>query len=478
MSMPSTSQTVTSTDRGPQPHTPPAAQTGQDRRLSARGASAEERYESETQGSRRLWERARASLPQGVSGQAKFFSPYPVFVSSAEGATATDADGRTYVDLLMGAGPMLLGHAHPQVIEAIRRQLDVMTNPMMPTEISIQYAERLRTHMPYLERLRYTNTGSEATRSAVRTARAATGRLKIAKFEGGFHGSDDPFLVSTHSTQTPGSAERPQPVIDYAGLPSRLVEEVVVLPYNDPAAASQLIEENAAELAAVIMEPVGFSSGGGVPARPEFAAAVREVTTRNGIVLILDEVLCAFRLGLAGAPAYLGIEPDLSTIGKAVGGGLPLAAFGGRAELMEAALSGGAEQRIFQSGTFTENPLSIVAGMATLDVLEAEPALERADEAGRLLRAGLEAAFDEAGVQAAVTGIASIIQVHFGVSEVQNRRDVIAADPEAARRFLLALVAAGVLWPPVHPAVTSAAHDVADIERVLAAVPGALEVLG
>lgn len=443
-----------------------------------RGASAEERYASETPTSGRLWDRARATLPQGVSGQAKFFSPYPVFIASAEGATVTDVDGRTYVDLLMGAGPMLLGHSHPHVIEAIRRQLEVMTNPMMPTELSIEYAERLRTHMPYLERLRFTNTGSEATRSAIRTARAVTGRLKIAKFEGGFHGSDDPFLVSTHSARPAGNAERPEPVIDYAGLPPRLVDEVVVLPYNDAAASSQLIEEHAAELAAVIMEPVGFSSGGGVAATPEFAGAIRAATRSHGIVLILDEVLCAFRLGLAGAPAYLGIEPDLSTIGKAVGGGLALAAFGGRAEIMEATLGADAEQRIFQSGTFTENPLSIAAGMATLDVLEAEPALERADEAARQLRAGLESALDEAGIEAAVTGVASIIQVHFGASEINNRRDVIAADSEAARRFLLALVAAGVLWPPVHPAVTSAAHNAEHIERVLAAVPGALEVLG
>jgi glutamate-1-semialdehyde 2,1-aminomutase len=329
--------------------------------------------------------------------------------------------------------------------------------------------------MPYLERLRFTNTGSEATRSAVRVARAATGRTKIAKFEGNFHGSDDLFLVSTHSHEAPGLDERPAPQLDYGGMSKRLLDEVVVLPYNDAAAASALIAEHASELAAVIMEPIAFSSGGGVPAQSGFAAAVRDVTASNGIPLIFDEVLCALRLGLAGAPAYLGVTPDLATIGKAVGGGLPLAAFGGRADLMEAALGADAgERKIFQSGTFTENPVSVAAGMAALDVLETTPALEHADAAGAQLRSGLADVFESAGTVAAVTGVASIVQVHWGATDVANRRDILRSDTERTREFLLRMVAHGVLWPPVHPGLTSAAHGSDEIEAVLTAARAAV----
>lgn len=436
---------------------------------TARVASdVERRYRAARGASEKLFERACQVLPGGVSGAAKLYEPYPVFARSATGSRLTDVDGNEYVDLLMGAGPMLLGHGHPAVLDAIREQLEVATNPMMPTERSLALAERIRGHMPYLERLRFVNTGSEATRSALRVARALTGRPKVAKCEGAFHGSDDPFLVSTHSPVPAGSDERPEAVLDYAGLAPGIEQEVLVLPYNEPQAAAGLIAEHADELAAVIVEPVAFSSGGGVPASREFAASLRAVTERHGIVLIFDEVLCAYRMGLGGAPAYLGVRPDLATIGKAIGGGLPLAAFGGRADLMEAALGPQAgERRIFQSGTFTENPLAMAAGMAVLDVLEREPVLQRADEAASLLRAGLRKEFAAGGVRAAVTGAASILQVHIGVAEVSNRRDVLRSDRDATRAFLLGMVAGGVLWPPVHPAVTSGAHTDEDVERTI-----------
>jgi glutamate-1-semialdehyde 2,1-aminomutase len=405
-------------------------------------------------------------LPGGVSGAAKFYEPFPLFLASAQGARAVDVDGNEYVDLLMGAGPMLLGHGHPHVLEAIAAQLRRTTNPMLPSELSIELAERMRAHMPHLERLRFTNTGSEATRSAVRVARAVTARPLLAKCEGAFHGSDDMFLVSAHARAVAGSAARPEPVVDYAGLLPGVEESVLVLPYNEPRASAQLIAEHARELACVIVEPLAFSSGGGVPATREFAQALREATARHGVALIFDEVLCAYRLGLGGAGARLGVTPDLAAVGKAVGGGIGLAAFGGRAELMEAALD---PPRVFQSGTFTENPVAMAAGLAVLDVLESEPVLERADRTGELLRAGLRERFAAHGIPAAVTGAASVAQVHLGVERVQNRRDVLRADAQATHAFQLGMIAAGVLWPPGHPALTSGAHTDADIERVLAA---------
>jgi glutamate-1-semialdehyde 2,1-aminomutase len=444
--------------------------------MVTRTDEATARYRARTGRSHELWARAREVFPQGVSGAAKYFAPYPVFLEAAQGSRVVDVDGNEYVDLLMGAGPMLLGHGHLVVGDAIREQLGRMTNPMMPVERSIELAERIRGHMPHFERLRFVNTGSEATRSAVRVARAATGRTRIAKFEGNYHGSDETFLVSTHSHATAGADERPQAVADYAGMAPDVADSVLVLPYNHPAATAALIREQAHELAAVIMEPVAFSSGGGVPATPEFARAIRDVTAAAGIVLIFDEVLCGYRMGLAGAPAYLGVTPDLATIGKALGGGMPLGAFGGRSDLMEAALGDGAgDRRVFQSGTFTENPVSIAAGHAVLDVLEREPVLERANRAGALLREGLQAELDARDVPAVITGAASILQVHFGASEIRNRRDVLRADREATRAFLLGLVAHGVLWPPMHPAVTSGAHDDEDVEAVLAAARAVLE---
>jgi glutamate-1-semialdehyde 2,1-aminomutase len=443
-----------------------------------RGHSVEQVYRAGRDESAALWARACEVFPGGVSGAAKFFEPFPLFIRSARGSRVIDSDGNEYVDLLMGAGPMLFGHGRPEILDAIRDQLDRMTNPMMPVERSIELAERIRGHMPYLERLRFTNTGSEATRSALRVARAATGRTLVAKCEGNYHGSDDVFLVSAHTHAIAGPDDRPDAVADYPGVAPDIADEVLVIPYNDPEAAHRLIGERAHELAAVIMEPVAFSSGGGVPATAEFARTVRDVTAASGIPLIFDEVLCAYRLGLGGAPAYLGVTPDLSAIGKAVGGGMPLGAFGGRADLMEAALSAETpSRRIFQSGTFTENPVSIAAGHAALDLIEREGILERANHAADRLRSGLAAEFSSRGTPAIVTGVGSILQVHFGTTAVHNRRDVLRSDLEATRSFLLGLVAHGVLWPPVHPAVTSSAHTDEDIDLVLAATRTVLDLM-
>jgi glutamate-1-semialdehyde 2,1-aminomutase len=433
-------------------------------------------YDRGRERSRELWEQASGIFPMGVNGAAKFFAPHPVFIASAQGSRVTDVDGNTYVDLLLGAGPALFGHNHPRIVEAVREQVARMTNPMMPIEESTRLGERIRGHMPYLERLRFVNTGSEATRSAIRVARAVTGRPLIGKFEGNFHGSDDPFLISTHMREPAGTDDRPQGTIDYAGLTPGIAEEVLILPYNNAEAAVALIEEHGDRLAGVIMEPVAFSSGGGVPATKAFAAAVRAVTERHGIVLIFDEVLCAYRMGMAGAPAYLDVTPDLATIGKAVGGGMPLGAFGGRSDLMGAALGAHGAMHIFQSGTFTENPVSIAAGHAALDVLESEPILERANAAGAALREGLQQVFDEQGIPALLTGQASVFQVHLGATEIRNRRDVLQrSDLGATRDFLLGMVAKGVLWPPVHPAVTSGAHTDEDVELVVAAAAELLD---
>jgi glutamate-1-semialdehyde 2,1-aminomutase len=431
-------------------------------------------YRAETRRSYIALLKAREVFPSGVSGNAKFYAPYPVFAERADGSRLWDLDGNEYVDLLMGAGPLLLGHRHPRIIEAIREATGLI-NPMLPTPAGAELAERIRGHMTYLERLRFTNTGSEATRTAVRIARAVTGRRLVVKAEGNYHGADDIFLVSAHASVLAGPDSRPEPVVDYAGAAPGVAEEVVIVPFNDAETATRLISERAGEIAAVIIEPVAFSSGGGIAATPEYMQALRAVTEQHGIVLAFDEVVCAYRMGLPGAPAYVGVTPDLATIGKAIGGGLPLAAVGGRADLMEAALGLDAGlRRVFQSGTFTENPLSIAVGHAALDVLESEPVLENANRTAEAIRVGMREIFDAAGVPVAITGRGSLFQVHFGSRDVRTRREVLAGDPASTRRFLLAMTTLGVLWPPGHPAITSGAHTDADVAMVLGAIPQAL----
>jgi glutamate-1-semialdehyde 2,1-aminomutase len=454
------------------------------------------RYTARTPSSRDLWERARQVMPMGVSAGIKYFAPYPTYLVRGEGGTVWDADGNEYVDLVMGAGPHLLGHRHPAVMARVRDQLDGQAGEgnsgrdgrlsrgfvqsLAPSPLEVEMAERLRGLMPYLERLRFTNTGSEAVRSAIRAARAVTGRTMIAKFEGHYHGSDDPVMASANVRRTAGAADRPEAVAESAGIPDYVLDDVLILPFNDAAATEALIDEHGTRLAAVLMEPVAFSSGGAIPADVELAQAVRRATERHGIVLIFDEIVTALRIHPSGAPAYLGVTPDLSCIGKAIGGGFPLAAFGGRAELLEAGLGPGAAatgKRIFQSGTFTANPVALAAGLATLDVLEREPVNERIDELATRLRRGLDDAFRTRGFPAVTTGGGSIFQVHFTPEPPRNRREILAGDLVSLELFLLGLVGEGIYWTPIHPGLTSYAHTAAQMDRAIEAADRVLAVM-
>ncbi len=424
-------------------------------------------YRARTTGSHLQWKQGAGVLPMGVSGTAKFYDPYPVVLADGRGGHVTDVDGNDYVDFLMGAGSSLLGHCHPAVVAAVREQIGRLATVLAPTPVESRFAERLRELMPYLERIRFANTGSEAVRTALRAARAATGKTRFGKFEGNYHGSDDYFLVSGGSRQVAGEPHRPLPVFDSAGVPDRIAEEVLVLPYNDVENTVSLISEHASELAAVVMEPVAFSTGGAVAADRHFAHAVREITRKHGIVLIFDEVVTGLRLGVSGAPGYLNVTPDLSCLGKAIGGGLPLSALGGRADIMETVLGPQSAERgtrIFHSGTFTGNPMSLAAGMAILDVLETEPVLEHINLVGNRLLTTLQEVLDSHG-RGQMTGFGSIFQLHFTAAPPRNRREILAGDHQLLSAVLLGLCAHGILWPPVHPGVVSYGHSEADIDR-------------
>jgi glutamate-1-semialdehyde 2,1-aminomutase len=428
----------------------------------------EEDYRRRTPGSEVQAERASQVLPLGVGGIAKWYSPYPVYLAAAGGGHVRDVDGNDYVDVLMGAGPNLLGHRHPTVQERIARQLGDVVQTLAPTPLELELAERLRAHMTYLERIRFTNTGSEAVRTCLRAARAFTGRTAVAKVEGSYHGSDDPFLMSTGSVA--GSPLEPEASPESAGVPDYIRDDVLILPPNDAERAVELVEQWADRLAAVVLEPVMFSTGGALETPPHYAAALRRATERHGIVLIFDEVVTCFRMGLGGAPAYLGATPDLSAVGKALGGGMPLAAMGGRADIMEGVLGKGsveAGRRIFQSGTFTGNPICLVSGLATLEVLEREPVLERIDALGNRFRTGMQAALDRHGLAGHMTGVGSIFQLHLTEGPPRSRREILRGDLERLRLFLLAMVARGVLWPPIHPGMTAFAHEESDIDAAI-----------
>ncbi len=429
-------------------------------------------YRGRTARSNARWKQGAGVLPMGVSGAAKYYEPYPVMLVSGRGGQVTDVDGNDYVDFLMGAGSSLLGHCHPAVTAAVREQIGQLATVLAPTSLEARFAERLRQLMPYLERIRFANTGSEAVRTALRAARAFTGKTRYGKFEGNYHGSDDYFLVSGGSRILAGSPHRPQPVFDSAGVPGRIAEEILLLPYNDAEHTVSLISENASELAAVVMEPMAFSTGGAVVADRHFAKAVREITRQHNIVLIFDEVVTGLRLGTAGAPGYLDVTPDLSCLGKAIGGGLPLSALGGRADIMESVLGPSAHARgtrIFHSGTFTGNPLSLAAGMAVIDVLEREPVLEHLDVLGARLLSALQEVLDSHGM-GHMTGFGSIFQLHFTDAPPRNRREILAGDHDLLSTVLLGMCAHGILWPPVHPGVVAYGHAESDIDHAATAL--------
>jgi glutamate-1-semialdehyde 2,1-aminomutase len=408
--------------------------------------------------------------------------PYPIYIRSAKGSRLIDVDGNEYIDLVMGGGPNLLGHCPAPVVEAVKRQLEVMTNPLISTELEIELVKRIKQHMPHMEMIRFTNTGSEGTRTAVRVARAYTGRDKIAKFEGNYHGSDDYFLFSglVHDFRGPDST--PETIPDCAGIPAALRDEIVILPYNDAEATERLLESHSEELAAVILEPVAFSTGGGVPAEKEFLETVRRMTAEREIVLVFDEVVVGFRLAMGGAAECFGVTPDLSVVGKALGGGFPIGALGGRREIMEVVAPAKdpseAKNKIFHSGTFTGNPVSMAAAMAMLSELEKGQVHPHIDDLGERLRMGLRAVFDRRGVDAQVTGIGSIYQAHFADHSIRNRRDILRSNLALQKEFCFGLTAHGVMQPPGHPGVVSAAHTHEEIEQIIMTADTVLQEMG
>jgi glutamate-1-semialdehyde 2,1-aminomutase len=422
--------------------------------------------------SRDLHARALQRIPGGVNSPVRAFHAVggdPLYIASGRGNRVTDVDGRSYIDGVGSWGPLILGHAHPRVIEAIARVAATGTTFGAPTELEVRLAETIARLMPAVAKVRLVSSGTEAAMSAIRLARAFTGRDKIVKFEGCYHGHADSFLVKAGS----GAATFGQP--SSPGVPAALAAETLNAPYNDLAAVQRLFEAWPQAIAGVIVEPVAGNMGVALP-EPGFLAGLRQLTTAHGALLVFDEVITGFRLGLGGAQAHYGVVPDLTVLGKIIGGGLPVGAFGGRAEIMDRLAPLGP---VYQAGTLSGNPLAVAAGLATLEVLEAEPPYAGLATRMDRLGAGLRQAAAAAGVDVCVNAVASMGTLFFQPGPVRSWDDAARSDTRRYARFHRHMLEAGVyLAPSQYEALfLSAAHTDDDVDRIVAAAAAAFAAL-
>jgi glutamate-1-semialdehyde 2,1-aminomutase len=415
-----------------------------------------------------LVQRAAHVFPGGVLGSHRSGPGLEFVVREGRGAHLWDTTGRRYIDYLLGSGPMVLGHAHPAVVDAVERQLGRGSTYMLLNEPIIELAEEIVRAVPCAEQVRFTSSGSEATFFALRVARAHRGRDKIMKFEGGWHGTHDYGAMSV-STRSPKAFPAAMP--DSAGIPHSLQGEVLVAPYNDLATTEALLDAHHNELAAVIMEPYQRTI---VPA-PGFLAGVRAVTRRYGVPLVFDEIVTGFRLAYGGAQEYYGVVPDLVTLGKVMAGGYPLGAVAGPAEIMrhfDPALEGTPEY-VWQTGTLNGNPIAASAGLATLAELRRPGAHARLHAVGARLREGLAAAARKHGLPAQVSGEPPVFDILFTDRPIVDYRATLTADAERIRLFNQECLRRGVV-KAVNKIYVSLAHSDADVEETLAVFDQAL----
>ena len=430
-------------------------------------------YQAKTPRSRALFEEAQRVLPGGNTRTTIFIDPYPFYAVRGDGPRIWDADGHERIDFNGNYTSLILGHAPAAVVAAVQEVAARGLSFPAPSEHELRLAEALTRRVPSCEQVRFTNSGTEATMLAIRGARAHTGRPKIAKFEGSYHGTHDWVQVSiTPPVEGAGSRKRPKAVAAGAGVPDAVLKQVVVLPWNEPEAALKLIDKHAAQLACVICEPVQGAAGV-IPPAEGVLQALREVTARHGIVLIFDEVI-TFRLGPGGAQALMGVTPDMTTFGKIIGGGLPVGAFGGRTDIMAVFDPRGGKPRVAQGGTFNANPLTMVAGLATLKALTAEVYVEL-DRLGEALREKARRLFRARKVKAQVTGVGSLFCLHWTPKRVVDFRSSRPLDAEQPLRTYLGLLNEGVLLSQRGMGAVSTAMRDGEIDRFVDALGKVLD---
>ena len=379
--------------------------------------------------SKQAFAEARTYMPGGVNSPVRSYRSVggnPPFISSASGSRIYDIDGNEYIDYVLSWGPMILGHANPEIVASILEAIPRGTSYGAPTLLETEVAKKIQAFYPSMEMVRMVNSGTESTMSALRLARGYTGRDKIVKFIGCYHGHSDSLLVKA------GSGLATFGVPDSPGVPTGVAGDTITLPYNDSDAVCQLFEAHGESIAAIIVEPVAGNMGC-VPPVEGFLETLREVTTEHGAVLIFDEVMCGFRSSSGGAQKYYNVIPDLTCLGKIVGGGLPMAVFGGKKEIMSSIAPSGP---VYQAGTLSGNPVAMAAGLATLSMLQKHPnAFRQVEESTELLCQGLEAAAKEVGIPVVVQRVGSMFTLFFTDKAVHNFDDASACDMEAFKTF-------------------------------------------
>ncbi|AKB26353.1 Glutamate-1-semialdehyde aminotransferase [Methanosarcina sp. MTP4] len=410
--------------------------------------------------SREMFEKAKTLLPGGVSSPVRAIKPYPFYTASADGSKIRDLDGNEYIDYCLAYGPEILGHNHPVIKEAIRAQLDKGWLYGTPSELEVTLAEKIAGYYPSIDMLRFVSTGTEATMSAIRLARGFTGRKKFVKIEGGFHGAHDAVLVKAGS----GASTHGEP--DSLGIPADFTKYTLQAQFNDIEGMTELVEKNKDDLAAVILEPVQGNVGPILP-KPGYLKEVRKLTEENDVLLIFDEVITGFRLAMGGAQEYYGVVPDMTTLGKIVGGGLPVGVFGGRKEIMEKVSPSGP---VYQAGTFSGSPCSMAAGIAVLDYFKQENLHAKLNAKGDAFRTALSEIVADEGLDYSVCGIASMFKIFFG-AEPSNYQDVLKCDKEGYFAFFHRMLSGGIFLPPsqFETNFLSEAHTEEDIEKTLEA---------
>ena len=416
-----------------------------------------------------LFDRAKAVLPGGVNSPVRAFRAVggtPFFVARARGACLTDVDGKTYLDYVCSWGPLILGHAHPAVLDAIRGAAERGWSYGAPCEAEVELAELVRQRMPSIEMIRFVNSGTEATMAAVRVARAATQRSVILKFEGCYHGHADSFLVKA------GSGVATLGLPDSPGVPAALAELTVTVPFNDRPAVEDVFARRGKEIATVIVEPY-VGNAGFIPPEPGFHAALRALCDRHGAVLIFDEVMTGFRVAPGGAAERLGVRADLTTLGKIIGGGLPVGAYGGRADLMRMVAP---EGPVYQAGTLAGNPVAMAAGLATLRETERPGFYDGLERRTARLVAGIGDAARRQGVPASGGHAGSLWGVFFTAGPVRNFAQAKGSEVGLFARWHRAALARGVFLAPsaFEAGFVSSAHTDADIDFTIAQLDAAL----
>jgi len=424
-----------------------------------------EAYTQKTPKSKQLYERACGSFAGGVSGHVKFFQPYPIYMTHGKGSKTYDADGNEYIDCLLCNGPLVLGHCHPEVVEGIRREIDkglLIYNPAL----GVECAELLKEIIPCAEKVRFANSGTEAVMFAVRIARAFTGKNKIIKFYGHYHGQDDQFLMGISNNRDE---------IVSTGVPKESLRSTVLLKFNDIGAVRRKLDEDN-DIAGVILDPQ-MSKGGIFPPSLEYLKELRQLTVERGVVLIFDEVITGFRVALGGAQEYFGVTPDLSTIAKAVASGAKMAAVVGKEEIMSSLL-GGKEGKVFQSGTYNDGTIALAAAIATMKVykkLNEMGEYQRLHQMGNSLKSAIETAFKERGMGCHVNNLGPSLRIF--LTDLAPSFDTYCdLDQSLLYLFFIGLINEGVLlsWPSAGNIFLSFVHTEEDLQEIINAVNSCL----